>query len=46
MTLPTLLKDRLSLPVIGAPMFIVSGPELVLAQRIPGTECAARPSPR
>jgi nitronate monooxygenase len=32
MTLPTLLKDRLSLPVIGAPMFIVSGPELVLAQ--------------
>ena len=32
MTLPTLLQDRLSLPVIGAPMFIVSGPELVIAQ--------------
>ena len=32
MTLPTLLKDSLALPVIGAPMFIVSGPELVLAQ--------------
>lgn len=26
------LKERLSLPVIGAPMFIVSGPELVIAQ--------------
>jgi nitronate monooxygenase len=32
MTLPTLLKDGLALPVIGAPMFIVSGPELVIAQ--------------
>lgn len=32
MPLPTLLKDRLSLPAIGAPMFIVSGPELVIAQ--------------
>jgi nitronate monooxygenase len=30
--LPPLLQDRLSLPVIGAPMFIVSGPELVIAQ--------------
>jgi len=30
--LPDLLKDRLRLPVVGAPMFIVSGPELVLAQ--------------
>jgi nitronate monooxygenase len=27
-----LLRDGLRLPVIGAPMFIVSGPELVLAQ--------------
>ncbi len=26
------LKSRLSLPVIGSPMFIVSGPELVIAQ--------------
>ena len=32
MSLPPLLRDRLRLPVIGAPMFIVSGPELVLAQ--------------
>ncbi len=32
MSLPTLLRDRLRLPVIGAPLFIVSGPELVLAQ--------------
>jgi nitronate monooxygenase len=32
MTLPTLLQDALALPVIGAPMFIVSGPELVIAQ--------------
>lgn len=32
MTLPKLLEGRLSLPVIGAPMFIVSGPELVIAQ--------------
>lgn len=26
------LKDRLTLPVISAPMFIISGPELVIAQ--------------
>jgi nitronate monooxygenase len=32
MALPELLKDKLSLPVIGSPMFIVSQPELVLAQ--------------
>jgi nitronate monooxygenase len=32
MPLPRLLEGRLRLPVIGAPMFIVSGPELVLAQ--------------
>jgi nitronate monooxygenase len=32
MPLPRLLQGRLRLPVIGAPMFIVSGPELVLAQ--------------
>ena len=30
--LPEQLKGRLSLPLIGAPMFIVSGPELVIAQ--------------
>ena len=32
MSLPPLLRECLRLPVIGAPMFIVSGPELVLAQ--------------
>jgi nitronate monooxygenase len=31
MTIPALL-DRLALPVIGAPLFIVSGPDLVIAQ--------------
>jgi nitronate monooxygenase len=32
MPLPDILRDRLRLPVIGAPMFIVSTPRLVLAQ--------------
>src|ERR1700719_492333 len=32
MSMPALFKGRLSLPVIGAPLFIVSGPELVIAQ--------------
>ncbi len=32
MSLPASLKGHLRIPVIGAPMFIVSGPELVLAQ--------------
>ncbi|MBB3972354.1 NAD(P)H-dependent flavin oxidoreductase [Hansschlegelia beijingensis] len=32
MPLPPILQGRLSLPVIGAPMFIVSGPDLVIAQ--------------
>jgi nitronate monooxygenase len=32
MALPPLLRDRLRLPVIGSPLFIVSGPELVIAQ--------------
>jgi len=32
MSLPPLLRSTLRLPVIGAPMFLVSGPELVLAQ--------------
>lgn len=32
MTLPLLLRDRLRLPVIGSPMFIVSNPRLVIAQ--------------
>jgi nitronate monooxygenase len=32
MPLPLLLQDRLRLPVIGSPMFIVSTPKLVIAQ--------------
>lgn len=32
MPLPPSLEGKLRIPVIGAPMFIVSGPELVLAQ--------------
>ena len=32
MALPMVLRGRLSLPVIGAPMFLISGPELVIAQ--------------
>lgn len=32
MPIPALLEGKLSLPVIGAPLFIVSGPELVIAQ--------------
>lgn len=32
MSIPAFLKDRLSLPVVGSPLFIVSSPELVIAQ--------------
>jgi len=32
MSLPPVLKNSLELPVIGSPLFIVSGPELVIAQ--------------
>ena len=32
MSLPPVLRDRLRLPVIGSPLFIVSGPDLVIAQ--------------
>jgi nitronate monooxygenase len=32
MAIPALLKDNLRLPLIGAPMFIVSQPKLVIAQ--------------
>jgi nitronate monooxygenase len=32
MSLPALLKGRLSLPVIASPMFIISNPDLVIAQ--------------
>jgi nitronate monooxygenase len=32
MPIPRILQGKLALPVIGAPLFIVSGPELVIAQ--------------
>ncbi len=32
MPIPTMLEGRLSLPAIGAPMFIISRPDLVIAQ--------------
>src|SRR5271156_6175978 len=32
MSLPAILEGRLRIPVIGSPLFIVSGPELVIAQ--------------
>ncbi|WP_309646410.1 nitronate monooxygenase family protein [Phenylobacterium sp.] len=32
MALPPVLADRLRIPVIGSPLFIISGPELVIAQ--------------
>jgi nitronate monooxygenase len=32
MPLPKILQNNLSIPVIGAPLFLVSGPELVIAQ--------------
>ena len=50
MTLPAHIRDTLRLPLIGAPMFIVSGPELVVAQCTAGIIGAfpalnARPQP-
>jgi nitronate monooxygenase len=32
MSLPSILRDRLRLPVIGSPLFIISVPDLVIAQ--------------
>ncbi|OUR75916.1 2-nitropropane dioxygenase [Alphaproteobacteria bacterium 46_93_T64] len=32
MSLPPLLQNRLSIPVIGSPLFIISNPDLVIAQ--------------
>jgi nitronate monooxygenase len=32
MALPPILRDRLRLPLIGSPLFIISGPDLVIAQ--------------
>ena len=35
--------DRLRLPVIGAPLFIVSNPDLVIAQCKAGSSAVSRP---
>ena len=32
MSLPPILRDTLALPAIGAPLFIISNPDLVIAQ--------------
>ncbi|MGY8772990.1 MAG: nitronate monooxygenase, partial [Gammaproteobacteria bacterium] len=32
MALPKILQNNLSIPVIGSPLFLCSGPELVIAQ--------------
>ena len=32
MAIPQVMQDRLSVPVVGAPLFIISNPDLVLAQ--------------
>jgi nitronate monooxygenase len=32
MSLPAILQNRLSIPVVGSPMFIISNPDLVIAQ--------------
>ncbi|MCA3751006.1 MAG: nitronate monooxygenase, partial [Phenylobacterium sp.] len=32
MALPPILSQRLRLPVIASPLFIISGPDLVIAQ--------------
>ncbi len=36
MALPAILKENLALPVIGSPMFIISNPDLVIAQCLSG----------
>ncbi|MGV9871074.1 NAD(P)H-dependent flavin oxidoreductase, partial [Rhodococcus koreensis] len=50
MSLPPILQDRLRLPVVASPMFIVSGPDLVIAQSTSGVvgsfpSLNARPQP-
>ncbi|PBC57017.1 nitronate monooxygenase family protein [Rhodococcus sp. ACPA1] len=50
MSLPSVLSDRLRLPAVASPMFIVSGPELVIAQCTSGVvgsfpSLNARPQP-
>ena len=53
MPIPEILARPIAAPVIGAPMFIVSTPRLVLAQckagivgALSGPECAARGAAR
>ena len=51
MSLPRILQSRLSVPVIGAPLFIISNPDLVIAQCTSGVVGAfpslnARPASR
>jgi len=36
MSLPVVMKEKLRLPVVGAPLFIVSNPDLVISQCISG----------
>ena len=46
MALPALLRDTLSIPVVGAPLFIVSNPDLVIEQckaGVIGSITASRP---
>ena len=50
MTLPEILRDNLALPVVGSPLFLCSGPELVIAQCSAGVVGSfpalnARPAP-
>ena len=32
MAIPQHIKENISMPVIGAPLFLISGPDLVIAQ--------------
>ena len=32
MAIPSILHNRLSVPVVGSPLFIISNPDLVIAQ--------------
>src|SRR5262245_14694160 len=50
MALPPVFQDRLRLPAVAAPLFLISGPELVVAQCISGVvgtfpSLNARPQP-
>ncbi len=43
MSLPQRIADRITLPVVCAPMFLISGPELVIAARAANHVEPARP---